>query len=320
MGERLQSHKSLVCSFLDCKAVFTKSWRLDAHLCKHTGLKPFTCEECDKSFSARYQLSRHQRNHSGEKPHKCLADECSKGFGTYTSMKNHMARVHQHKDRLYRCDHKGCGKDFSKKNQLKAHLDEHLGYLPFPCTVSGCTREFLSLRKLKHHEKVHEGYPCENEACPFQGKTWTEYMKHRKEHKVKVHCGECNKLFYNAWFKQQHELRVHSEDKRMLSCNRNGCDKTFTRRFNLDSHVLGEHEGKKPFSCSHAGCGKIFAMNESLWRHGVVHDPAKRKLKRLRPKKNQPWHVSKRLKKAVHQAETTKLTAKLRNTTLKDKP
>ncbi|XP_010765063.1 transcription factor IIIA-like [Notothenia coriiceps] len=130
--------------------------------------------------------------------------------------------------------------------------------LPFPCTVSGCTREFLSLRKLKHHEKVPEG--CENEACPFQGKTWTAYLKHRKEHKVKVHCGECIKLSNNAWFKQQHELRVHCEDKWMLSCIRNGCDKTFTRGFNLDSHVLGEHEGKKPFSCSHAGCGRSFTM------------------------------------------------------------
>lgn len=38
MGERLQSQKSYVCSFFDCKAKFSKSWKLEAHLCKHTGL------------------------------------------------------------------------------------------------------------------------------------------------------------------------------------------------------------------------------------------------------------------------------------------
>lgn len=27
------------------------------------------------------------------------------------------------------------------------------------------------------------GYPCETEECSFQGKTWTEYLKHRKKHK-----------------------------------------------------------------------------------------------------------------------------------------
>lgn len=50
----------------------------------------------------------------------------------------------------------------------------------------------------------------------------------------------------------------------MLSCSREGCDKKFTRRFNLESHVLGEHEGKKPFSCAYAGCGKTFAMEVNL--------------------------------------------------------
>lgn len=38
MGERLQSQKSYVCSFFDCEAKFSKSWKLEAHLCKHTGL------------------------------------------------------------------------------------------------------------------------------------------------------------------------------------------------------------------------------------------------------------------------------------------
>uniref|UniRef100_A0A3B5AHL8 Transcription factor IIIA n=1 Tax=Stegastes partitus TaxID=144197 RepID=A0A3B5AHL8_9TELE len=268
MGKRLQSQTSYVCSFSDCEATFSKSWRLEAHLCKHTGLKPFSCENCDKSFCTRHQLTRHELSHSGEKPH-CLADGCSEAFVTNASLKNHMARVHQHQEKRYKCDHQGCSKDFNKKYQLKAHMCEHQQILPF---------EFPSRGKLKHHEKVHE-YPCEDEMCPFLGKTWTEYVNHRKEHK-KVPCVACKRQFNNAWFLQQHELRVHSGERRMFLCPREGCDKKFTRRFHLESHVLVDHEGKKPISCAYAGCGKSFAMKqESLWRHGVVHDPARKKLK-----------------------------------------
>ncbi|XP_030254312.1 general transcription factor IIIA, b [Sparus aurata] len=321
MGERLQSQKSYVCSFFDCKAKFSKSWKLEAHLCKHTGLKPFSCENCDKSFCTRYQLSRHELNHSGEKPHKCVADGCSEAFVTSTSLKTHMARVHQRQKNQYKCDHRGCGKTFNKRNQLKAHQCEHQQTLPFHCSFNGCTREFPSHGKLKHHERMHAGYPCENEACPFQGKTWTEYQKHRKAHKVKMPCEDCKKLFNNAWFLRQHKLHVHSwEKKGKLSCPRPGCGKQFTRHFNLESHVLGDHEGKKPFSCAFAGCGKSFAMKESLWRHGVVHDPAKKKLKKLRPKKNLPWRKALQVSLAAeaNRSETNKLAAKLRNTTLKD--
>lgn len=185
------------------------------------------------------------------------------------------------------------------------------------CTFSGCAKEFPSQGKLKHHERMHAGwlmttrlwclswhatkkkkknphlsaagYPCENAECPFKGKTWTEYLEHRKEHKgnagwcfvalhilllmsldsmtlfsVKVPCGTCKKLFYNTWFLRQHELHVHSGEKRVLSCPRKGCNKKFTRRFNLESHVQGDHEGKKPFSCAYAGCGKSFAMKVNL--------------------------------------------------------
>ncbi|XP_053198846.1 general transcription factor IIIA, b [Scomber japonicus] len=327
MGERLQSQKSYVCSFFDCKAKFSKSWKLEAHLCKHTGLKPFSCEKCDKSFATRYQLTRHELSHSGEKPHKCRTEGCSEAFVTKASMKNHMARVHQHQENQYRCDHKGCKKDFNKRYQLIAHKGEHQRILPFHCAFEGCSREFPSRGKLKHHERVHAGYPCDDEACPFLGKTWTEYQKHRKEHRVKLPCGECKKQFNNAWFLRQHSLHVHSGERKMLLCPRQGCGKKFTRRFNLENHVLGEHEGKKPFSCAYAGCGKSFAMKESLWRHGVAHDPGKKKLKKLHPKKNLPWRLALQVKLAAaanqaetHKlaAETHKLAAKLRNTRLDD--
>ncbi|KAM9332627.1 LOW QUALITY PROTEIN: general transcription factor IIIA, b [Pholidichthys leucotaenia] len=305
VGGRLQSQKkkrSFICTFSDCKVTFSKLWKLEAHLDKHTGLQPFSCN-CDKCFSCFYQFTRHELSHSGEKPHKCQADGCSEAFNTNASLKDHMAQVHQHQRKQYQCGHQGCGKDFSKKHQLKAHMREHQDVLPFCCFVGDCTKAFPSRGKLKRHKKMHEGYPCESEACPYVGHTWSEYVKHRKGHKVKVPY-EKRKVFSNSWFVRQHELRVHSGEKRTFVRPRKGCNKMFPRSFLLESGIQGDHEGEKPFSCTYTGCGKSFAMKESLWRHGVVHDPAKRKLKKLHPK--------------THQAETSELSAKLLNTFLED--
>lgn len=73
MGERLQSQKSYVCSFFDCKATFSKSWKLEAHLCKHTGLvSVFTLIEGEQNACKRLIWADHScciyvftsRNHS----------------------------------------------------------------------------------------------------------------------------------------------------------------------------------------------------------------------------------------------------------------
>lgn len=77
---------------------------------------------------------------------------------------------------------------------------------------------------------------------------------------AKVPCVKCKKLFNNTWFLHLHELRAHSGERRRLPCPRDGCEKQFHCRFNLDSHILGDHEGKRPFSCAVAGCHKSFAM------------------------------------------------------------
>lgn len=103
MGEKLQSQKTYSCSFSDCKSTFGESWKLEAHMCKHTGLvsgsevlqfknehkkifkhidsqmnsyinfffffksqKPFSCGNCDERFCTQHQLTRHEL--SEEKP------------------------------------------------------------------------------------------------------------------------------------------------------------------------------------------------------------------------------------------------------------
>lgn len=79
-----------------------------------------------------------------------------------------------------------------------------------------------------------------------------------------MQCEACKKLFNNGWFLHLHELRTHSGEKRRLPCPRVGCEKQFTCRFNMESHILGDHEGEKPFSCDVAGCDKSFAMKVGL--------------------------------------------------------
>ncbi|XP_076006444.1 transcription factor IIIA isoform X2 [Genypterus blacodes] len=289
MEGKKEPHKRFICSFPDCSAAYNKQWKLDAHLCKHTGVKPFSCEQsgCGKSFTSAYHLSRHELTHSGLKPFSCPAEGCAEAFSTNSNRARHVSRVHAQEQRLYACKVEGCGLEFRKNKRLKSHMCErHRELPPCRCPVQGCDMSFSCPSKLRRHEKVHRGYPCTEEGCAFTGKTWTEYLRHRKEqHRVTVSCDLCSKEFKDSWFLEQHR-RVHSPVRAVLKCPRDGCDRSFTTVFNLQSHVGSFHEELRPFACSHPGCGRTFAMKQSLQRHSVAHDPERRKQGKPRPKRS----------------------------------
>ncbi|XP_067234370.1 general transcription factor IIIA, b isoform X2 [Chanodichthys erythropterus] len=313
MGERIQHpNKHFICSFADCKSTFSKLWKLEAHYCRHTGL-PFACGNCEKSFCTRYQLTRHQLSHSGEKPYLCSVSGCSDAFSTPGSLKNHVAHVHHHKERYYVCNHEGCGKEFRKKKQLKIHMCEHTNELPFECDFEGCNDKFVSSKALKRHGKVHEVYLCGEEYCNFKGKTWSAYQKHKKTaHRETLPCDQCKKIFHNAWFLQKHKQSVHSGERRMFKCSREGCQKSYTKNFNLQNHILVFHEGKRDFTCSFAGCGKAFAMQESLKRHSVAHNPQKSKLQKPKVKQRKRKTTPSKTKLS----DAAKLSEHLKNVSL----
>ncbi|XP_060756832.1 general transcription factor IIIA, b [Neoarius graeffei] len=312
MGEHFKDpSKSFVCSFSNCKASFSKLWKLEAHYCKHTGLRPFACDSCDKSFCIRSQLTRHHMRHTGEKLYQCSVDGCSEGFISTAGLKNHTERVHQHKERYYVCDYEGCLKEFRKNKQLKSHKCEHTNQLPFECEFEGCGKKYTTSKKLQKHERVHDGYPCAEEGCAFQGKTWTEYQAHRKmEHREALQCDSCAKVFQKARFLKRHRLSVHLGVRRVFKCTKEGCLKTYATHFKLQNHILSLHEGKCPFICPHDGCGKAFAMEESLKRHAVVHNPQKKKMQKTK----QGWKKELELKTKV--SNTSELTAQLQNLSL----
>ncbi|XP_035516856.1 transcription factor IIIA-like [Morone saxatilis] len=289
MEAKTETLKRYICSFPSCSAAYNKQWKLDAHLCKHTGLKPYTCERdgCGKSFCSPYHLARHDLSHSGVKPFQCTVDGCEEAFTTNTNRARHISRIHTQEQKRYACKFEGCGLEFKKNKQLKSHVcEQHTQLPPYQCTYEGCHMRFTFPSKLKRHEKVHRGYPCKEEGCSFTGKTWTEYLKHRKEqHRLTVKCDQCSKVFRDSWFLQQHQ-HVHSEMRVVFRCPRDDCDRSFTTTFNLESHIGSFHEELRPFSCTHAGCGKTFAMRQSLHRHSVVHSPERKKLRKTKPKRS----------------------------------
>lgn len=54
---------------------------------RHTKIKPFSCNECQKRFTLERQLTDHMRHHTGERPFKCV--RCGKEFIQKYNLKRH---------------------------------------------------------------------------------------------------------------------------------------------------------------------------------------------------------------------------------------
>lgn len=72
----------------------------------------------------------------------------------------------------------------------------------------------------------------------------------------------CQKTFKRKDYLKQH-MKIHAPERDMCRCPREGCGRTYTTVFNLQSHILAFHEEWRPFVCEHTGCGKTFATRVS---------------------------------------------------------
>ena len=88
-----------------CNKTFTQSSSCRTHMVIHYPNKPFKCDYPDCRFECNYKgnLVAHKRKHTGEKPYKC--EECGKCFsqyaGLYSHKKLHKAHIQDLKDTLH---------------------------------------------------------------------------------------------------------------------------------------------------------------------------------------------------------------------------
>lgn len=126
----------------------TKS--LPVHIRRHTGEKPFACDECEMRYVRRQDLIVHKRCHTGEKPHVCLT--CGKAFSRANQLVRHI-RVHTG-ERPYKCPQ--CDRGFAQRNDLNLHIRRHTGEKPYQCGI--CGESFINGTNLRNHRKITQHY------------------------------------------------------------------------------------------------------------------------------------------------------------------
>jgi len=79
------------------------------------------------------------------------------------------------------CHFENCGKTFTKKNHLDAHIRKHVGDKPFRCPHPGCGAAFTRSGELKRHGWIHkEGQRFKCLKCNRKFNRVDTYKRHSK--------------------------------------------------------------------------------------------------------------------------------------------
>jgi len=82
----LAERKIFTCNF--CSAAFTTAQNLKGHVKSvHEGVKPYSCQICDRKFAYKDTLEAHMPTHTGEAAYKC--ENCEKSFKQRSSLCTH---------------------------------------------------------------------------------------------------------------------------------------------------------------------------------------------------------------------------------------
>jgi len=206
---------SLVCIEEGCLKRFISEEEMAAHVKRHKGEKPFSCQECNKEYTTRQDLRLHYRKHTGEKPFEC--ELCGKQFAIAQQLRVHIA-VHTGEKNFLCSD---CGSRFGSQSTLIDHRKrKHMNHFPHKC--ADCTKKFFTRQELDAHTRTHTG------EKPYI-------------------CQMCNKGFSRIHHLKRHMETVHSDKKKcdtmFLKVEESQLERTETRiEISEDGHILAAEE------------------------------------------------------------------------------
>ncbi len=269
MGRHKQSHdegkiKQITCE--KCNINFDTYIKFDAHNLDVHQIKP-SCDICGKCFNNRNDIGRHKKKHSGKKPFKC--DDCGRDFACKYSLKSHIKCIHEKNvdPKILSCF--SCDIIFYTFTEFDKHNFE-VHQLNPSCDV--CGKSFTDRYVMETHKKLHnKGKSRVNLSCELCQQVFYSYKNfdiHNLEvHQIKPSCNICNKTFKSRKDLWSHN-RVHKERKIEKTFPCEVCGKKFQNSGNLKEHQL-VHTGEKSFLCN--DCGKAFGTIAKLKSHETIH-------------------------------------------------
>lgn len=171
-----------------------------------------------------------------------------------------------------------CDEEFPGPKKLISHSrDFHQDLKPFKCNYSGCTKAYQNPKALKVHRRSHEEekrFKCLE--CPAGFFVKANLISHTRTHLgEKFKCDQCDKSFSSLSYFKQHQIsHIHETTGQFFICTFAECNKKFSNRFALRSHLIVHSERK--FVCNI--CLSTFKTQQSLKVHSLKHSIGESKL------------------------------------------
>lgn len=192
----------------DCGKRCQDRHALEKHAVKHSKDKNFVCTVCGKRLKRQNSLDLHMRTHSGVRNYQC--DMCDTSYFTGSALRNHKVNKHMEAKETFLCTF--CGKGFTKKANLEAHITLHTGEKKYQCPH--CEKRFRSHSVFQNHIRYHNGK--KEFVCQYCGKAFMQ-KSHLQRHTA-THTGErrhscsvCSKSFIEPGDLRKH-MRTHSKE------------------------------------------------------------------------------------------------------------
>uniref|UniRef100_A0A1I7TF17 Sex-determining transformer protein 1 n=1 Tax=Caenorhabditis tropicalis TaxID=1561998 RepID=A0A1I7TF17_9PELO len=171
----------------------------------------------------------------------CKWRNCVMRFSTLKALVEHVQERHvqspEQEHHAWRCDWEGCDRNetFKALYMLIVHVRRHTGEKPNKCEYPGCGKEYSRLENLKTHRRTHTGekpYKCEFADCEKAFSNASDRAKHQN----RTHSNLNSSPTVRTGRK-----RTRFPLQKPYGCQITGCTKSYTDPSSLRKHIKAVH-------------------------------------------------------------------------------